>query len=138
MTLIEIMIVIAILGLMASVAGVYLIGAFETARQQMARTQIRSFQDALTLYDHDCGAPPSVSKGLDALVVRQTDCPRWKGYLDPNMRRIPKDPWGRAFEYVNPGTHGQLIEIASRGKDGDLETADDIRSWALTDEGTAP
>lgn len=109
-------------------------GALETSREYVVHTRIRNIESALALYTRDCGAPPTQSKGLEALLVRQADCPRWKGYLDD----IPKDPWGRPFEYVNPGTHGQPVEIASRGKDGELETADDIRSWALNEEPATP
>lgn len=129
MTLIEIMIVIAILGMMAGIAGVALIKNLQEARNQTALTQIRNLESALKLYNRDCGKYPGTAGGLNDLIVKPAACPRWKGYLDDNVSSIPLDPWGEPYEYFHPGTHGHEVEIISKGKDGDLNTADDIVSW---------
>src|SRR5438445_3871161 len=81
MTLIEIMIVVAILGLMAGLIGVAVFSALKDARRQAAQTQIGSFKGALALYSRDCGKFPSTAQGLQALVQNPGTCPRWKGYL---------------------------------------------------------
>lgn len=128
MTLIEIMIVIAILGLLAAIVGVNVFQRFEEARGQTAQTQIGDFKNALQLYARDCGKYPTTAQGLQALVANPGTCPRWKKYLDTD--RIPADPWGNPYDYFYPGVHGQEMEIISRGKDGDANTADDIVSWS--------
>ena len=127
LTLIEIMIVVAILGLLAAIIGANVIGALETARQGTAGDQISSFKTALRLYNRDCGKYPSTAEGLNALIAKPASCPHWKPYLEEST--IPQDPWGNNFEYFFPGTHGQEMEIISKGKDGELNTADDITSW---------
>src|SRR5688500_1366213 len=92
MTLIEIMIVIAILGLLAGIIGVNVVNRFEEARRETARTQISAFKSALTLYNRDCGKYPSTAQGLNVLVQNPGNCSRWKpGYLAGES--IPADPW---------------------------------------------
>ena len=136
MTLIEIMIVIAILGMLAAIVGVGVLKALEGARQGTAQAQIKDLESGLVLYNRDCGKYPSTAQGLQALVVNPGTCPRWKGYLEKNQ--IPNDPWGNPYEYFYPGTHGQEMEIISKGKDGELNTADDIVSWSVDAGGQAP
>lgn len=125
MTLIEIMIVIAILGLLAGIVGVNVMGSLEEGRRQSALTQIKNLDSALKLYNRDCAKYPSTAEGLNALVVKPASCQRWKPYMDT----IPNDPWGNPYEYFHPGTHGHEVEIISRGKDGQLNTQDDVVSW---------
>ncbi len=134
MTLIEIMIVIAILGLLAGIIGVNVINALERARAGTALTQIKSFESGLQLYNRDCGKYPNTAQGLNVLVQNPGTCPKWKpGYLAGQT--IPLDPWGNTYEYFHPGTHGQELEIISKGKDGDLNTADDVVSWQESAQG---
>ena len=128
MTLIEIMIVIAILGLLASIIGVGVMKALKDARIQTAQTQIKDFESGLQLYNRDCGKYPNTAAGLSALVANPGGCPRWKGYMSAN--NIPNDPWGNPYEYFYPGTHGQEMEIISKGPDGELNTQDDVVSWS--------
>jgi general secretion pathway protein G len=128
MTLIEIMIVIAILGLLASIIGVAVMKNLQEARIGTAQTQIKDFESALQLYNRDCGKYPGTAAGLSALVANPGSCPRWKGYLASNT--IPNDPWGNPYEYFFPGTHGQEMEIISKGPDGELNTQDDVVSWS--------
>ena len=126
LTLIEIMIVITILGLLAAVITVNVMGNLEDGRRAAATDQIGQFKTALQLYNRDCGKYPTTAEGLNALITK-TSCPRWKPYMSEST--IPADPWGNAYEYFSPGTHGHEIEIVSKGKDGELNTADDVVSW---------
>ena len=127
MTLIEIMIVIAILGMLTAVVGVAVIRNLNDGRIGAAQTQMAGFKTALVLYNRDCGKYPSTAEGLNALITKPGSCPRWKPYMDQQV--IPNDPWGNPYEYFYPGTHGQEIEIISKGADGQLNTQDDVVSW---------
>lgn len=127
MTLIEIMIVIAILGLLAAIVGVNVIGSLQEGRIGAAKSQIKSFETGLKLYNKDCGKYPSTAEGLNGLIAKPGNCPRWKPYLEQST--IPLDPWGNPYEYFFPGTHGQELEIISKGPDQALNTQDDVVSW---------
>lgn len=127
MTLIEIMIVIAILGLLAGIIGVKVMQNLEDGRVGAAQQQIAAFKTGVQLYNRDCGKYPSTAQGLSALVTKQGNCTRWKPYLEQDA--IPQDPWGNTYEYFSPGTHGHEFEVISKGKDGELNTADDVVSW---------
>lgn len=133
-TLIEIMVVIVILGLLAALVVPKLIGRTEEAKKTQSRVQIRSIEQALELFKLDNGFFPTTDQGLEALV-RMPDAGRAPknyrkgGYLD----RLPKDPWGNAYVYVSPGSHGDY-DISSYGADGapggEGEDAD-INSWEI-------
>ena len=131
-TLIEIMVVIVILGLLAALVVPKLIGRTEEAKKTQARVQIRNVEQALELFKLDNGFFPTTDQGLEALVRmpeagRTPNNYRRGGYLD----RLPKDPWGNAYVYVSPGSHGDY-DISSYGADGtpggEGEDAD-INSW---------
>ncbi len=131
-TLIEIMVVIVILGLLAALVVPKLIGRTEEAKKTQSRVQIKHLQQALELFKLDNGFFPTTDQGLEALVRvpeggRVPKNYRKGGYLD----RVPKDPWGNAYVYVCPGTHGDY-DISSYGADnapgGEGEDAD-INSW---------
>ena len=131
-TLIEIMVVIVILGLLAALVVPKLVGRTEEAKKTQARVQIRNIEQALELFKLDNGFFPTTEQGLEALVRlpeagRAPKNYRKGGYLD----RLPKDPWGNAYVYVSPGSHGDY-DISSYGADsapgGEGEDAD-INSW---------
>ena len=133
-TLIEIMVVIVILGLLAALVVPKLIGRTEEAKKTQSRVQIRSIEQALELFKLDNGFFPTTDQGLEALVRipdtgRTPKNYRKGGYLD----RLPKDPWGNAYVYVSPGSHGDY-DISSYGADsapgGEGEDAD-INSWEI-------
>jgi general secretion pathway protein G len=131
-TLIEIMVVIVILGLLAALVVPKLVGRTEEAKKTQSRVQIKSIEQALELFKLDNGFFPTTEQGLEALI-RLPDAGRVPknyrkgGYLD----RLPKDPWGNAYVYVSPGSHGDY-DISSYGADGapggEGEDAD-INSW---------
>jgi general secretion pathway protein G len=117
-TLIEVLVVIAILGILAALVVPRVMGRPDEARISAARQDINSLQQALKLYRLDNQSYPSTEQGLQSLVSKPTTAPipnNWKtgGYLD----RLPKDPWGHDYQYLNPGVHGE-IDVFSYGADG--------------------
>lgn len=133
-TLLEIMIVVVILGVLAALVVPKVMSRPDEARQVAARQDIASLMQALKLYRLDNFRYPSTEQGLQALVAKPASDPvppNWKGggYLD----RLPKDPWGSPYQYLNPGVQGE-IDVFSFGADresgGEGEGAD-IGSWNL-------
>jgi general secretion pathway protein G len=133
-TLIEIMVVIAILGILAAIVVPRFVGRTDDARQTAARTQINSLKQALGLYKLDNGRLPTTEQGLRALMEKPTTDPipnNWKsgGYWESN--KVPTDPWGNPYQYLSPGQKGEY-DVFSFGRDGQLggEGPDaDIGSW---------
>ena len=116
-TLIEIMVVIAIIGILATLIVPRIMGRPDEARATAAKHDIGTISQALKLYRLDIGRYPTSEQGLNALVVKPSADPvpqNWKagGYLDS----LPKDPWGHPYQYANPGTKGE-IDIYSYGAD---------------------
>ncbi|MDF1613744.1 type II secretion system major pseudopilin GspG [Desulfurivibrio dismutans] len=117
-TLIEIMVVVVILGILAAVVVPRIMDRPDQARLTKAAQDIRALESALRLYRLDNFFYPTTEQGLEALVERPTTQPeprRWRegGYID----RLPRDPWGGEYQYLNPGVHGE-IDIFSYGADG--------------------
>lgn len=133
-TLIEVLVVVVILGILAGLIVPRIMDRPDQARVVAAQNDINAIMNALKLYRLDNGTYPSPDQGLAALVTRPEtgDAPRnWKsgGYLD----RVPKDPWGNDYQYLNPGIHGE-IDVVSLGADrqagGEGYNAD-IGSWVV-------
>jgi general secretion pathway protein G len=134
-TLIEVMVVIVILGILAALVVPRVMGRGDQARVQAARTDIASMKQALKLYYLDNQRYPSTEQGLQSLVTKPTVGqipPNWKagGYVE----RLPNDPWGNPYQYVQPGIKGGEFDIFSYGKDGkpggEADDAD-IGTWDL-------
>jgi general secretion pathway protein G len=133
-TLIEIMVVIVILGVLAALVVPRVLERPDEARAIAAKSDIATLVSALKLYRLDNQRYPTGEQGLNALVVKPElppVPPNWKpgGYLD----KLPKDPWGRPYVYLNPGVRGE-IEVFSFGGDGQpggSGTDADIGSWDL-------
>jgi general secretion pathway protein G len=133
-TLIELMVVIVILGILAGLIIPRIMGRPDEARRAKARIQIENLETALKLYRLDNGHYPSTEQGLQALVQQPSvgvDTKNWRqgGYLEKS--KVPKDPWGKDFVYISPGTHGDY-DLSSLGADGEPggEGKDkDINSW---------
>ena len=141
-TLIEVMVVVVILGILASIIVPKIMDKPDEARIVKARQDIRAIQSALEMYKLDNYAYPTTDQGLQALVQKpSTDPapPHWKQYLD----RIPIDPWDRPYQYLNPGVHG-TIDIWSfgpngpNGPTGGTNTTGVIGNWNLDDNGNSP
>ncbi len=133
-TLIELMVVLVILGVLAAMIAPKIMNRPDEARTMAATQDIASVLQALKLYRLDNMRYPTTEQGLRALVAKPTIEPvpgNWKsgGYLE----KLPKDPWGNALLYLNPGRHGE-IDVYSLGADGQPggEGKDaDIGSWTL-------
>lgn len=127
-SLIELLIVMVILGLLASLVGPKMFGKLGMAKQKTAKTQIEMLLTAMDSYRLDVGKYPSGQEGLEALV-ENNGSDKWAGpYL---QKGVPKDPWDNDYLYENPGQHGE-IDISSYGADGQSggegENAD-VGSW---------
>lgn len=139
-TLIEVMVVVVILGILASIIVPKIMDKPDQARVVKAQQDIRAIQSALEMYRLDNYAYPTTDQGLDALVQKPSgnpEPPHWKQYLD----RLPNDPWGHPYQYLNPGVHGP-IDIWSYGADaqpGGTGVNADIGNWNQdgTDNGSA-
>ncbi|MBK4716102.1 MULTISPECIES: type II secretion system major pseudopilin GspG [Tenebrionibacter/Tenebrionicola group] len=129
-TLLEVMVVIVILGILASLVVPNLMGNKEKADVQKAVSDITALESALDMYRLDNNRYPSGEQGLAALVTQPVIMPVPRNYpQDGYIRRLPQDPWGNDYQYRQPGRHGR-IDIWSNGQDGEPDTEDDIGNWA--------
>lgn len=130
-TLVELMIVVVILGLLATVIMPRMLGRPEEARRMKAKVDVRNIQSALALFKTDTGRFPTTSEGLEALVSD----PGIRGYnSDGYLDKVPSDPWGNRYVYICPGVRGRDYDLLSYGKDGEEGGVDkdaDIESWNL-------
>ncbi len=130
-TLIELMIVVVILGILATIIMPRMLGRPEQARRMKAKIDIRNIESALALFKTDTGRFPTTSEGFGVLVSD----PGIKGYNnDGYLDKVPLDPWGNKYIYISPGLHSKDYDLESYGKDGeDGGTGDnaDIESWNL-------
>ncbi|WP_029836543.1 type II secretion system major pseudopilin GspG, partial [Vibrio parahaemolyticus] len=116
-TLLEVMVVVVILGILASFVVPNLLGNKEKADQQKAITDIVALENALDMYKLDNSVYPTTDQGLDALVTKPSN-PEPRNYRDGGyIKRLPNDPWGNAYQYLSPGDNG-TIDIFTLGADG--------------------
>ena len=131
-TLIELMVVIMILGVLAALIVPRVMTRPDEARAIAARQDIAQIMQQMRLYRLDNSRYPTSEQGIAALVTRPTtgpEAPNWKSYLD----KVPNDPWGKPYQYLNPGVRGD-IDVFSLGADGQTggTGADaDIGNWDL-------
>ncbi|MGG4606179.1 type II secretion system major pseudopilin GspG [Paenalcaligenes sp. Me131] len=129
-SLIEIMVVIVIMGIMAALVVPNLLSRPDQARVVAAKQDIAGIMQALKLYRLDNGFYPSAQQGLQALQQKPSAPPtpqNWQRYLD----KVPTDPWGNAYQYLNPGVSND-VDVFSFGADGQRggeEMNADIGSW---------
>ena len=133
-TLIEILVVIVILGILAALVVPRVLERPDEARVIAAKSDIATIMQALKLYRLDNQRYPTTEQGLAALVARPTQPPvppNWKpnGYLE----RLPKDPWGQPYQYLNPGLRGEIdvFSFGADGQPGGTGIDADIGSWDL-------
>jgi len=133
-TLLELMIVIVILGLLATIVMPKILHRPEEARRMKAVVEIRNIESTLGLFKTDTGRFPTTSEGLAVLVTN----PGIKGYSDGGyLDKSPRDPWGNSYVYLAPSPQGGEYEVRSYGRDGEPggEGLDaDIASWNLDQE----
>jgi len=131
-TLIEILLVVVIITILASLVVPRFAGRTEQARRAAAKAQIETmFGPALDMYELDNGQYPTTQQGLEDLRTEPSSPPvplNWKG---PYMKKkIPTDPWGNPYVYVCPGTHNiNGYDLSSYGQDGREGGDDDITNW---------
>jgi general secretion pathway protein G len=116
-TLLELLVVVVIIGMLAAYVGPKYFGQIGKSEVTIARSQIEALDKALDSYRLDTGRYPSSEQGLAALLERpaDVDAARWNGpYLS---KKVPMDPWGHAYIYRVPGSHGDF-DLLSLGKDG--------------------
>jgi len=129
-TLIELMVVLLIIGVLAALIVPNVLDRADDARVTAAKTDVANLLQALKLYRLDNMRYPTAEQGLQALLVKPTTPPvpgNWKNYLD----KLPQDPWGQPYIYLNPGIKGE-VDVMSYGADGQAggEGRDaDIGSW---------
>ena len=129
-TLIELMVVLVIIGVLAALIVPNVIGRADDARVTAARTDVNNLMNALKMYRLDNQRYPTSEQGLQALVTRPTTgpaAPNWKPYVD----KLPNDPWGRPYQYVNPGIKGEVdvLSLGADGQPGGEGNDADIGSW---------
>jgi general secretion pathway protein G len=129
-TLLELLVVLVILGLLASVTAPAVARYLSGAKIDAAKLQIQNISTTLDMYRLDTGSYPASQDGLRALVQRPAAAQRWNG---PYLRKpdMIKDPWGREYQYRTPGEHAE-VEVFSLGADnaaGGTGENQDIRSW---------
>ena len=130
-TLVEIMVVVAIIGLLAVMVVPQVFNQLGSAQEKRVAQDIRAIESSLKFYKLDTFSYPSTSEGLQALVSQPGNTGNWRG---PYLDTLPKDPWDQEYRYANPGSHGQEIEVFTYGADnaegGDGADAD-WGSWNI-------
>ncbi len=129
-TLLELLVVIVIIGILASYVGPKYFGQVGKSEAKVARAQIDAFEKSIDQFRLDTGHFPTTTQGLNALTTKPTNEPKWDGpYL---KKAVPVDPWGNPYQYRQPGQHGEY-DIFSYGRDGQPggtgEDAD-ITNWS--------
>ena len=129
-TLIELMVVLVIIGVLAALIVPNVIERADDARVTAARTDINNLMQALKLYRLDNQRYPTAEQGLQALLVRPTAgpaAPNWKPYVE----KLPNDPWGHPYQYMNPGIKGEIdvLSLGADGQPGGEGNNADIGSW---------
>ena len=132
-TLIEIMVVVVIIGILAALVGPRLFGQVDRARIEAAKAEISTIENAMKFYRLDNFAYPTSEQGIEALVTKPNDpnIKNWNpgGYLE----RMPSDPWGNAYLYLNPGNNGEIdvYTLGADGAPGGEGNNADIGNWDL-------
>lgn len=127
-TLVELLVVMVIIGLLAALVGPRIFPKIGKGKQAAARAQIELLGQALDQFRLDTGRYPTTQEGLTALMMN----PGINGWEGPYLRKaLPKDPWGKSYQYQSPGSHGDY-DLFSYGKDGSAggkKENKDIVSW---------
>jgi general secretion pathway protein G len=132
-TLVEMLVVIAIIGLIMGLIGPRVLNYLSESKVKAAKIQIQSFESALDLFNLDAGRYPSTAEGLTALVRRTPGLAAWNG---PYLRggNVPNDPWNNPYVYRAPGEHGayDIVSYGADGQEGGSGVAADISLDTMT------
>lgn len=129
-TLLELLVVLAILGLLAAIVGPQVIKYLDSSKSQSARIQAKNVVAAINLFKLDAARFPTQEEGAQALVKAPPNVPGWNGpYLPDQSATI--DPWGRPYLLKIPGEHGEVdvYSLGSDGQPGGTGEARDVGSW---------
>jgi general secretion pathway protein G len=129
-TLLELLVVLAILGLLAAIVGPQVVRYLGSSKTQSAQIQARNIAASLELYRLDAGRFPTAEEGLKALVKAPASVPLWNGPYLPDESAIT-DPWGRPYQIKTPGDHGEVdvFSLGSDGAAGGSGEARDVGNW---------
>ncbi len=129
-TLMELLLVVAIIGILAAMLLPNISGRSEEARRTRAKSEIVSTIGlALTMFESDVGRYPTTEQGLEALIIKPDQASTWRGPYVRQARQF-QDPWGNPYQYQCPGQHNTTsYDLASAGPDGQPETEDDITNF---------
>jgi len=128
-TLIEIMVVIVILGLLASLVVPNIIGQGERAKEKLVCVQMKSLKDSLNSFKVEEGSYPTTEEGLQ-ILIKNTNPSKYKHYPEGGFlssKKLPKDPWGHDFIYINNNSDIDIISLGADGKEGGKKENKDIR-----------
>uniref|UniRef100_Q07N86 Type II secretion system core protein G n=1 Tax=Rhodopseudomonas palustris (strain BisA53) TaxID=316055 RepID=Q07N86_RHOP5 len=130
-TLVEMLVVLAIIGLIVGIAAPRVFNQLAGAKVRAAKVQIESLKSALDLFFLDVGRYPTVSEGLGALIARPSNSAIWNGpYI--KSAAVPHDPWNHEYIYHSPGRDGRpydIVSLGADGRDGGADNAADVTSW---------
>lgn len=129
-TLLELLVVLAILGLLAAIVGPQVIKYLDSSKSQSARVQAKNVAAAANLFKLDMTRYPTAEEGVQALVKAPANVPNWNGPYLPQASAIV-DPWGRDYLMRIPGEHGDVdvYSLGSDGQSGGTGEAKDVGSW---------
>lgn len=129
-TLVELLVVLAILGLLVALAAPRVINYLGSAKTDTSRIQIEKLGGVLDLYRLEIGRYPTDQEGLESLVERPPQLDAWNGPYLKNRESLT-DPWGRPYGYRSPGEHGEydLYTLGADGKEGGDGEDQDVTSW---------
>ena len=129
-TLVELLVVLIILGLVASIAGPNVMKYLGSSKAKTAKLQLKEIESSLELFFLDTGVYPSNSVGLKALIINDVSVAGWNG---PYFKKaiLPDDPWGNSYVYLAPGEHSafDLLSLGSDNQPGGEGDGNDITNW---------
>lgn len=133
-TLIEVMVVVVILGILAAFVVPAVMDNPDKARVVGAKQDIRAIETALNMYRLENQFYPSTEQGLEALVTKPAGSPEPRNWK-PRLDRLPKDPWGGQYQYLNPGVHGEvdIFTLGADGRPGGDDINADIGNWNMAE-----
>lgn len=135
-TLLEVMVVIVILGVLASLVVPNLLGNKEKADTQKSVSDIIAIENALDMYKLDNSTYPTTDQGLEALVSKPSSSPEPRKYRDGGyIKRLPKDAWGYDYQYLSPGDKGSIdiFTLGADNQEGGEGANQDIGNWNIQD-----
>lgn len=129
-TLLELLVVLAILGLLAAVVGPRVIGYLGSSKTKAASVQARNIAASMELFRLDAGRYPTPQEGLAALVTAPSSVPVWNGPYLPQQAALI-DPWGKPYQFKAPGDHNEIdvYSLGSDGAPGGEGEAKDVGNW---------